>query len=153
MEVWHFFLAGNCILNSTKPFFSLPMPRDLSLGEGPLCSPFVKWLWKWGCHYSSKGSLSQACCRFYAGKKVTLLYLFIFIVQLQLSHLLPPCSPLPAATYPHSQPSWARVSRPDSGVLGEDSTSLVLEDFEEMSGSESVMDYRSDGEYMRWGEN
>ncbi|XP_004480830.2 popeye domain-containing protein 2 isoform X1 [Dasypus novemcinctus] len=43
----------------------------------------------------------------------------------------------------------ARMSRPDSGVLGEDSTSLVLEDFEEVSGSESFMDYRSDGEYMR----
>ncbi|XP_045708035.1 popeye domain-containing protein 2 isoform X1 [Phyllostomus hastatus] len=62
---------------------------------------------------------------------------------------IPTCSPLPAATNPHAQPSWARMSRPDSGVLGEDSTSLVLEDFEEMSGSESVMDYKSDGEYMR----
>lgn len=41
------------------------------------------------------------------------------------------------------------MSRPDSDGLGEDSTSLVLEDFEEVSGSESFMDYRSDGEYMR----
>ena len=41
------------------------------------------------------------------------------------------------------------MPRPDSGNLGEDSTSLVLEDFEEVSGSESFMDYRSDGEYMR----
>lgn len=55
----------------------------------------------------------------------------------------------PAATDPPAPPSRARMSRPDSGVLGEDSTSLVLEDFEEVSGSESFMDYRSDGEYMR----
>lgn len=61
----------------------------------------------------------------------------------------PPCSPPPAATNPPVPSSWARMSRPDSGILGEDSTSLVLEDFEEMSGSESFMDYRSDGEYMR----
>lgn len=61
----------------------------------------------------------------------------------------PPCSPPPAATDPPAPPSWARMSRPDSSVLGEDSTSLVLEDFEEVSGSESFMDYRSDGEYMR----
>ncbi|XP_073087692.1 popeye domain-containing protein 2 isoform X2 [Manis javanica] len=54
----------------------------------------------------------------------------------------------PAATDPPAPPSRARMSRPDSGVLGEDSTSLVLEDFEEVSGSESFMDYRSDGEYM-----
>lgn len=60
-----------------------------------------------------------------------------------------PCSPPPAATNPPVPSSWARMSRPDSGILGEDSTSLVLEDFEEMSGSESFMDYRSDGEYMR----
>lgn len=61
----------------------------------------------------------------------------------------PPCSPPPASTNPPVPSSWARMSRPDSGILGEDSTSLVLEDFEEMSGSESFMDYRSDGEYMR----
>ncbi|VFV23583.1 popeye domain-containing protein 2 [Lynx pardinus] len=61
----------------------------------------------------------------------------------------PPCSPLPAASGPPAPPSRARMSRPDSGVLGEDSASLVLEDFEEVSGSESFMDYRSDGEYMR----
>ncbi|KAB1283108.1 Popeye domain-containing protein 2 [Camelus dromedarius] len=61
----------------------------------------------------------------------------------------PPSSPSPAATNPPAPPPWARTSRPDSGVLGEDSTSLVLEDFEEVSGSESFMDYRSDGEYMR----
>lgn len=61
----------------------------------------------------------------------------------------PPRSPLPAASGPPAPPSRARMSRPDSGVLGEDSASLVLEDFEEVSGSESFMDYRSDGEYMR----
>ncbi|XP_069328770.1 popeye domain-containing protein 2 isoform X1 [Eulemur rufifrons] len=60
-----------------------------------------------------------------------------------------PTPPPPAATSPSAPPSRARMSRPDSGVLGEDSTSLVLEDFEEVSGSESFMDYRSDGEYMR----
>lgn len=60
-----------------------------------------------------------------------------------------PCSSPPAATNPSAPPSRARMSRPDSGILGEDSTSLVLEDFEEVSGSESFMDYRSDGEYMR----
>lgn len=62
---------------------------------------------------------------------------------------MPPCSPTPATTnFPAPLPR-ARMSRPDSGTLGEDSTSLVLEDFEEVSGSESFMDYRSDGEYMR----
>ncbi|XP_005386509.1 PREDICTED: popeye domain-containing protein 2 isoform X1 [Chinchilla lanigera] len=61
----------------------------------------------------------------------------------------PPCSPHPAVTNPPAPLSRARMSRPDSSVLGEDSTSLVLEDFEEVSGSESFMDYRSDGEYMR----
>ncbi|XP_071471915.1 popeye domain-containing protein 2 isoform X1 [Marmota flaviventris] len=60
-----------------------------------------------------------------------------------------PCSPPPAATNLPAPLSRARMSRPDSGILGEDSTSLVLEDFEEVSGSESFMDYRSDGEYMR----
>lgn len=61
----------------------------------------------------------------------------------------PPCSVPPATTnFPVSLPR-ARMPRPDSGTLGEDSTSLVLEDFEEVSGSESFMDYRSDGEYMR----
>ncbi|XP_036301369.1 popeye domain-containing protein 2 isoform X1 [Pipistrellus kuhlii] len=62
---------------------------------------------------------------------------------------MPSCSRPPAATHPPARPSRARVSRPDSDGLGEDSTSLVLEDFEEVSGSESFMDYRSDGEYMR----
>lgn len=62
---------------------------------------------------------------------------------------MPSCSPPPAATHPPARPSRARMSRPDSDGLGEDSTSLVLEDFEEVSGSESFMDYRSDGEYMR----
>ncbi|XP_004373712.1 popeye domain-containing protein 2 isoform X1 [Trichechus manatus latirostris] len=61
----------------------------------------------------------------------------------------PPCPPPPAATNPPVPPSQVRMSRPNSGILGEDSTSLVLEDFEEVSGSESFMDYRSDGEYMR----
>lgn len=60
-----------------------------------------------------------------------------------------PTSPPPATTnFPVPLPR-ARMPRPDSGTLGEDSTSLVLEDFEEVSGSESFMDYRSDGEYMR----
>lgn len=40
---------------------------------------------------------------------------------------------------------WA--SRPDSDLLGEDSTSLVLEDFAELPGS--FMDYVSEGEYMK----
>ncbi|XP_010843681.1 PREDICTED: popeye domain-containing protein 2 isoform X1 [Bison bison bison] len=61
----------------------------------------------------------------------------------------PPSSPPPLVTSSPAPPPWVRMSRPDSGVLGEDSTSLVLEDFEEVSGSESFMDYKSDGEYMR----
>ncbi|XP_055290074.1 popeye domain-containing protein 2 isoform X3 [Moschus berezovskii] len=61
----------------------------------------------------------------------------------------PPSSPPPLVTNSPASPPWVRMSRPDSGVLGEDSTSLVLEDFEEVSGSESFMDYKSDGEYMR----
>ncbi|XP_066890629.1 popeye domain-containing protein 2 isoform X2 [Kogia breviceps] len=61
----------------------------------------------------------------------------------------PPSSPAPADTNPPAPPPWVRMSRPDSSILGEDSTSLVLEDFEEVSGSESFMDYQSDGEYMR----
>lgn len=62
----------------------------------------------------------------------------------------PPRSPPPATTNFPVPLSRARTPRPDSGgTLGEDSTSLVLEDFEEVSGSESFMDYRSDGEYMR----
>ncbi|XP_066890632.1 popeye domain-containing protein 2 isoform X4 [Kogia breviceps] len=60
----------------------------------------------------------------------------------------PPSSPAPADTNPPAPPPWVRMSRPDSSILGEDSTSLVLEDFEEVSGSESFMDYQSDGEYM-----
>ncbi|XP_007532166.1 popeye domain-containing protein 2 [Erinaceus europaeus] len=60
-----------------------------------------------------------------------------------------PCSPPRSTTDPPIPSCCVRTPRPDSGVLGEDSTSLVLEDFEELSGSESVMDYRSDGEYMR----
>ncbi|XP_012874854.1 PREDICTED: popeye domain-containing protein 2 isoform X1 [Dipodomys ordii] len=60
-----------------------------------------------------------------------------------------PSPPLvPTTTLPAHAPR-ARPSRPDSSPLGEDSTSLVLEDFEEVSESESFMDYRSDGEYMR----
>ena len=64
----------------------------------------------------------------------------------------PPCSAPPATTnfpVPLPRARMPRMPRPDSGNLGEDSTSLVLEDFEEVSGSESFMDYRSDGEYMR----
>ncbi|XP_041616428.1 popeye domain-containing protein 2 isoform X1 [Vulpes lagopus] len=49
---------------------------------------------------------------------------------------------------PAPPPAPRAGARPDSGLLGEDSASLVLEDFEEVSGSESFMDYRSDGEYM-----
>ncbi|KAM5280964.1 popeye domain-containing protein 2 [Ctenodactylus gundi] len=61
----------------------------------------------------------------------------------------PPGAPPPVATNRPAPMARARMSRPDSGTPGEDSTSLVLEDFEEVSGSESFMDYRSDGEYMR----
>ena len=61
----------------------------------------------------------------------------------------PPRSPAPLTTDSPAPPPGVRMSRPDSGVLGEDSASLVLEDFEEVSGSESFMDYKSDGEYMR----
>lgn len=60
-----------------------------------------------------------------------------------------PYSPPPVTTVPSGPPSRARFPRPESSILGEDSTSLVLEDFEDVSGSESFMDYRSDGEYMR----
>ncbi|XP_054858816.1 popeye domain-containing protein 2 isoform X2 [Eublepharis macularius] len=45
-----------------------------------------------------------------------------------------PCAPL-------------RIPRPDSDLSGEDSTSLVLEDFAELTGS--FMDYVSEGEYMK----
>ncbi|KAM7065446.1 popeye domain-containing protein 2 [Acridotheres tristis] len=51
---------------------------------------------------------------------------------------------------PPLQPPLAlcpRASQPDSDVLGEDSTSLVLEDFAELPGS--FMDYVSEGEYMK----
>ncbi|XP_075412483.1 popeye domain-containing protein 2 isoform X2 [Tenrec ecaudatus] len=60
-----------------------------------------------------------------------------------------PRPPPPSATSPPAPPSRPRMPRPDSSALGEDSASLVLEDFEEVSGSESFMDYRSDGEYLR----
>ncbi|NXP40220.1 POPD2 protein, partial [Leiothrix lutea] len=52
----------------------------------------------------------------------------------------PPQPPPPPAPRP-------RASRPDSDLLGEDSTSLVLEDFAELPGS--FMDYVSEGEYMK----
>ncbi|NXY82044.1 POPD2 protein, partial [Alcedo cyanopectus] len=69
----------------------------------------------------------------------------------------PPPQPLPpppvpsqaGASEPPPQPPppRPRVSRPDSDLLGEDSTSLVLEDFSELPGS--FMDYVSEGEYMK----
>ncbi|KAM8975841.1 popeye domain-containing protein 2 [Pelodytes ibericus] len=40
-----------------------------------------------------------------------------------------------------------RGPRPESGIMGEDSTSLILEDFAELPGS--FMDYVSEGEYMK----
>lgn len=49
-----------------------------------------------------------------------------------------PVAPRPA---PH------RKSRPDSDLSGEDSTSLILEDFAELTGS--FLDYVSEGEYMK----
>lgn len=49
------------------------------------------------------------------------------------------CAPPPLAP--------ARIPRPDSDLSGEDSTSLVLEDFAELTGS--FMDYVSEGEYMK----
>lgn len=52
--------------------------------------------------------------------------------------------PQPAPPPPAPRP---RASRPDSDLLGEDSTSLVLEDFAELPGS--FMDYVSEGEYMK----
>lgn len=52
----------------------------------------------------------------------------------------PPPPPPPPAPRP-------RASRPESDLLGEDSTSLVLEDFAELPGS--FMDYVSEGEYMK----
>lgn len=70
-----------------------------------------------------------------------------------------PCSPQPdhgldGASEPPPQPpppppaaSRPRPSRPESDLLGEDSTSLVLEDFAELPGS--FMDYVSEGEYMK----
>ncbi|NWQ79634.1 POPD2 protein, partial [Columbina picui] len=54
----------------------------------------------------------------------------------------PPQPPPPPPSAPHP-----RASRPDSDLLGEDSTSLVLEDFSELPGS--FMDYVSEGEYMK----
>lgn len=54
----------------------------------------------------------------------------------------PPQPPPPPPPAPRP-----RASRPDSDLLGEDSTSLVLEDFAELPGS--FMDYVSEGEYMK----
>ncbi|KAM4796671.1 popeye domain-containing protein 2 [Rhinophrynus dorsalis] len=51
-----------------------------------------------------------------------------------------------APVLPH-QPVCSRDPRPESGFLGEDSTSLVLEDFAELPGS--YMDYVSEGEYLK----
>ncbi|KAL7988412.1 hypothetical protein Chor_007331 [Crotalus horridus] len=50
-----------------------------------------------------------------------------------------------SCTVPHS--THPRKSRPDSDLSGEDSTSLVLEDFAELTGS--FMDYMSEGEYLK----
>uniref|UniRef100_A0A6J0T9V5 Popeye domain-containing protein 2 isoform X1 n=1 Tax=Pogona vitticeps TaxID=103695 RepID=A0A6J0T9V5_9SAUR len=67
--------------------------------------------------------------------------------------LVPSCHPptfvqtAPAAPRARSLPSHPRRSRPDSDLSGEDSTSLVLEDFAELTGS--FMDYVSEGEYMK----
>ncbi|XP_042722854.1 popeye domain-containing protein 2 isoform X1 [Lagopus leucura] len=57
--------------------------------------------------------------------------------------LEPPPQPPPPPP-PASRP---RSSRAESDLLGEDSTSLVLEDFAELPGS--FMDYVSEGEYMK----
>ncbi|KAL8202474.1 UNVERIFIED_CONTAM: Popeye domain-containing protein 2 [Gekko kuhli] len=56
----------------------------------------------------------------------------------------PPASHAPPPTAP---PALVRKPRPDSDLSGEDSTSLVLEDFAELTGS--FMDYLSEGEYMK----
>ncbi|CAN2387716.1 cAMP binding [Pristimantis euphronides] len=49
-------------------------------------------------------------------------------------------------TLPHL-PAGIRGSQPESGNPGEDSSSLILEDFAELPGS--FMDYVSEGEYMK----
>lgn len=54
--------------------------------------------------------------------------------------------PQDAPALPH-QPVGTRGSRPESGHLGEDSSSLILEDFAELPGS--YMDYVSEREYMK----
>lgn len=66
----------------------------------------------------------------------------------------PPASGQASASEPPLQPPpppppapRPRASQPDSDLLGEDSTSLVLEDFAELPGS--FMDYVSEGEYMK----
>ncbi|XP_053561756.1 popeye domain-containing protein 2 [Bombina bombina] len=51
-----------------------------------------------------------------------------------------------APVLPH-QPPGNKGTRPDSGNMGEDSSSLILEDFAELPGS--FMDYVSEGEYMK----
>ncbi|KAH0628681.1 hypothetical protein JD844_010099 [Phrynosoma platyrhinos] len=53
----------------------------------------------------------------------------------------------PVAPHPGFLPAHPRKPRPDSDLSGEDSTSLVLEDFAELTGS--FMDYVSEGEYMK----
>ncbi|XP_018101276.1 popeye domain-containing protein 2 isoform X3 [Xenopus laevis] len=85
-----------------------------------------------------------------------------------LYHVLGPCSdssgeiapaiesslmsrdPPPIQKMAPSLPQQAPISRdhrPESGILGEDSTSLIMEDFAELPGS--YMDYVSEGEYMK----
>uniref|UniRef100_A0A670JM02 Popeye domain cAMP effector 2 n=1 Tax=Podarcis muralis TaxID=64176 RepID=A0A670JM02_PODMU len=53
----------------------------------------------------------------------------------------------PCTVSPPAPPAHLRRPRPDSDLSGEDSTSLVLEDFAELTGS--FMDYLSEGEYMK----
>lgn len=60
---------------------------------------------------------------------------------------LPPASGQASVSEPPPPAPRSRASRPDSDLLGEDSTSLVLEDFAELPGS--FMDYVSEGEYMK----
>ncbi|XP_024064249.2 popeye domain-containing protein 2 isoform X1 [Terrapene carolina triunguis] len=68
--------------------------------------------------------------------------------ELAVPHRPMPTFVQTAASAPPPPPSaHPKAPRPDSALLGEDSTSLVLEDFAELSGS--FMDYVSEGEYMK----
>ncbi|KAM9319611.1 popeye domain-containing protein 2 [Gastrophryne carolinensis] len=57
---------------------------------------------------------------------------------------LPQDAPAPSKAPP---PNISRGPRPESGHLGEDSSSLILDDFAELPGS--FMDYGSEGEYLK----